>query len=166
MIGRFNPNYLMGFTGRTWQNLPEFNPKLVSEYAVKVYGAGHVVAYNYIANFHDGVDVATYGNPDGSPNPVHERMPVSIDFYGNDVYNMADNCFEADGGAHNIRVFRNRCFNEAGGAFSAQPTFGGPLYFYQNVAYNNTTGGPLKLIDTPAGQASAHSARRSAAVPS
>ena len=59
MIGRFNPNYLMGFTGRTWQNLPEFNPKLVSEYAVKVYGSGHVVAYNSIANFHDGVDVAT-----------------------------------------------------------------------------------------------------------
>ena len=22
MVGRFNPNYLMGFTGRTWQNLP------------------------------------------------------------------------------------------------------------------------------------------------
>ena len=78
-------------------------------------------------------------------------MPVSIDFYNNDIYNMADNCFEADGGAHNIRVFRNRCFNEAGGAFSAQPTFGGPLYFYQNIAYDNTTGGPLKLIDTPAG---------------
>src|SRR6185295_8804505 len=37
MTGRFNPNYLMGFTGRTWQNLPEFNPNLVSEYAVKVY---------------------------------------------------------------------------------------------------------------------------------
>ena len=78
MIGRFNPDYLMGFTGRTWQNLPEFNPKLVSEYAVKVYGSGHVVAYNYIANFHDGVDVATYGDPDGSPNPIRERMPVSI----------------------------------------------------------------------------------------
>ena len=68
MSGRFNPNYLMGFTGRTWTNLPEFNPKLVSEYAVKVYGSGHVVAYNSIANFHDGVDVATYGNPDGSRN--------------------------------------------------------------------------------------------------
>ena len=64
---------------------------------------------------------------------------------------MADNCIEADGGAHNIRVFRNRCFNEAGGALCAQPTFGGPLYFYQNVVYDNTTGGPLKLIDTPAG---------------
>ena len=58
MIGRFNPNYLMGFTGRTWQNLPEFNPKLVSEYGVKLYGSGHVVAYNYISNFHDGVDIA------------------------------------------------------------------------------------------------------------
>ena len=64
---------------------------------------------------------------------------------------MADNCIEADGGAHNIRVFRNRCFNSAGAAFSAQPTFGGPLYFYQNLAYDTTTGGPLKLVDTPAG---------------
>jgi hypothetical protein len=73
MIGRFNPNYLMGFTGRTWTNLPEFNPKLISEYAVKVYGSGHVVAYNSIANFHDGVDVATYGNPDGSPRPIRDR---------------------------------------------------------------------------------------------
>src|SRR6202020_1768921 len=33
----------------------------------------------------------------------------------------------------------------------AQPTFGGPLYFYQNLAYDTTTGGPLKLVDTPAG---------------
>src|SRR5207244_2302969 len=35
MIGRFNPNLLMGFTGRIWQNLPEFNGKLVFEYDVK-----------------------------------------------------------------------------------------------------------------------------------
>ena len=55
------------------------------------------------------------------------------------------------GGAHNIRVFRNRCFNSAGGALSAQPSFGGPTYFYQNVVYNATTGGPLKFLDTPAG---------------
>src|SRR5213594_1033418 len=129
MIGRFNPNLLMGFTGRTWQNLPEFNPRLVSEYAVKVYGQGHVVAYNYIANFHDGVDVATYGNPDGSPNPIRDRMPVSIDFYGNDITNMEDNCLEADGGAHNIRIFRNRCFNHGHRALSVQPMFGGPVSF-------------------------------------
>ena len=120
MIGRFNPNYLMGFTGSTWQNLPEFNPKLVSEYAVKVYGSGHVVAYNAISNFHDGVDVATYGNPDGSPDAIRERMPVSIDFYGNDISNMEDNCIEADGGAHNIRIFRNRCFNMSSSGTVAQ----------------------------------------------
>ena len=36
---------------------------------------------------------------------------MSIDFYNNDIFNMGDNCIETDGGARNIRVFRNRCFN-------------------------------------------------------
>jgi Right handed beta helix region len=151
MLGRFNPNYLMGFTGRTWQNLPEFNPKLVSEYAVKVYGSGHVVAYNAIANFHDGVDVATYGNPDGSPNPIRDRMPVSIDFYGNDISNVEDNCIEADGGAHNIRIFRNRCFNHGHRALSVQPAFGGPVYFIRNIVYHAPEGGAVKFTASSAG---------------
>jgi hypothetical protein len=146
MIGRFNPNYLMGFTGRTWQNLPEFNPKLVSEYAVKVYGSGHVVAYNAISNFHDGVDVATYGNPDGPG-----KLPVSIDFYGNDVFNVEDNCIEADGGAHNIRIFRNRCFNHGHRALSVQPAFGGPVYFIRNVVYHAPEGGAVKFTASSAG---------------
>src|SRR5215470_14565585 len=151
MIGRFNPNYLMGFTGRTWQNLPEFNPKLVSEYAVKLYGSGHVVAYNYIANFHDGVDIATYGNPDGTPNPIRARMPVSIDFYGNDIFNVEDNCIESDGRAHNIRVFRNRCFNHGHRALSVQPMFGGPVYFIRNIVYHAPEGGAVKFTASSAG---------------
>ncbi len=159
MIGRFNPNYLMGFTGRTWQNLPEFNPKLVSEYAVKVYGSGHVVAYNAIANFHDGVDVATYGNPDstapvngtGSPTPLPDRLPASIDFYGNDISNVEDNCIEADGGAHNIRVFRNRCFNHGHRALSVQPAFGGPVYFIRNIVFHAPEGGAVKFTASSAG---------------
>jgi hypothetical protein len=151
MIGRFNPNYLMGFTGRTWQNLPEFNPRLVSEYAVKVYGSGHVVAYNAISNFHDGVDVATYGNPDGSPNPIRERLPVSIDFYGNDISNVEDNCIEADGGAHNIRIFRNRCFNHGHRALSVQPAFGGPVYFIRNLVYHAPEGGAVKFTASSSG---------------
>jgi hypothetical protein len=151
MSGRFNPNYLMGFTGRTWQKLPEFNPRLVSEYAVKVYGSGHVVAYNTIANFHDGVDVATYGNPDGSPNPIRDRMPVSIDFYGNDISNVEDNCIEADGGAHNIRIFRNRCFNHGHRALSVQPMFGGPVYFIRNIVYHAPEGGAVKFTASSAG---------------
>jgi hypothetical protein len=151
MVGRFNPNYLMGFTGRTWQNLPEFSPKLVSEYAVKVYGSGHVVAYNAISNFHDGVDVATYGNPDGSPNPIRDRLPESIDFYGNDISNVEDNCIEADGGAHNIRVFRNRCFNHGHRALSVQPAFGGPVYFIRNIVYHAPEGGAVKFTASSAG---------------
>lgn len=151
MLGRFNPNYLMGFTGRTWQNLPEFNPKLLSEYAVKVYGSGHVVAHNSIAHFHDGVDIATYGNPDGSPTPHRDRLPVSIDFYGNDIFNVEDNCLEADGGAHNIRIFRNRCFNHGHRALSVQPMFGGPVYFIRNIVYHAPEGGAVKFTASSAG---------------
>ena len=151
-IGRHNPEKLQSWwTPAVWAKFPGYPALITSEYAIKIYGQGHVVAYNYVANWHDGIDIATYGDPDGTPNEIQDRVPVSIDFYNNDIYNMADNCIEADGGAHNIRVFRNRCFNSAGGALSAQPTFGGPLYFYQNLIYDTTTGGPLKLIDTPAG---------------
>jgi len=151
MVGRFNANYLMGFTGSTWQMLPEFNPQLVSEYAVKVYGSGHVVAYNSIANFHDGVDVATYGNPDGSPKAIRDRLPVSIDFYGNDISNVEDNCLEADGGAHNIRIFRNRCFNHGHRALSVQPMFGGPVYFIRNLVYHAPEGGAVKFTASSSG---------------
>ena len=35
-----------------------------SYYAVAIYGSGHVVAYNRVTNFHDGIDHATYGMPD------------------------------------------------------------------------------------------------------
>lgn len=150
-IGKFRADILMGFTGRTWQNLPEFAPKLVSEYAVKVYGQGHVVAYNHIERFHDGIDVATYGNPDGSPNAIPDRLPVSIDFYNNDISNMEDNCIESDGGAHNIRILRNRCFNQGHRALSVQPMFGGPVYFIRNIVYHAPEGGALKLTASSAG---------------
>lgn len=151
IIGRFRSDILMGFTGTTWRNLPEFNPRLVSEYAIKVYGQGHVVAYNYITRFHDGVDVATYGNPDGSPHPIRDRMPVSIDFYNNDISNVEDNCIEADGGAHNIRIFRNRCFNSGHRALSVQPVFGGPVYFIRNIVYHAPEGGAVKFTASSAG---------------
>src|SRR5579863_5689765 len=151
-IGRHDPNKLQSwYTPAVWAKFPGYPTPITSEYAVKLYGQGHVVAWNYAANWHDGIDIATYGNPDGTPNEIEDRVPLAIDFYNNDFSNMADNCIEADGGARNIRVFQNRCFNSAGGALSAQPAFGGPLYFYQNLAYDTTTGGPLKLIDTPAG---------------
>ena len=59
MVGRI----LGAVCGKEGQVFP---PKMASYIAVKVYGSGHVIAYNYVANFHDGIDVETYGNPDGS----------------------------------------------------------------------------------------------------
>lgn len=150
MIGRHDPNKMMGWIGSPWDRFPGFPELLVSEYAIKVYGQGHVVAYNRVVNWHDGIDVATYGTPDGAPNDIADRVPLSIDFYGNDIQNMGDNCFETDGGARNIRVFRNRCFDSASGALSVQPVFGGPVYFYQNLIYNAPTGS-LKYIEGSSG---------------
>ena len=81
-----------------------FPVPLKSYTAVRVYGHGHVVAYNYVAHFHDGIDVETYGNPDGS-DAVHgplyparkdwDRRTVSIDFYNNYMTNFHDNSIES-----------------------------------------------------------------------
>jgi hypothetical protein len=156
-IGRHDPKRLLSwFWPNVWSKFENYPAVLTSEYAIKIYGQGHVVAYNYAANWHDGIDVATYGDPDGTTpdgqaHEIADRVPVSIDIYNNDITNTADNCIEADGGARNIRVFRNRCFNSTGGALSSQPIFGGPNYIFQNLVYNTTTGGAVKVMDTPSG---------------
>jgi hypothetical protein len=148
-VGRNDPTRLMGWIGRTWQGLPGFPQPLLSEYAVKVYGSGHVIAHNRIENFHDGIDHATYGDPDGWPeNPV---MPVSTDIVGNDIRNVDDNCIEADAGAQNFRVIENRCFNMAHRALSTQPSLGGPIYFIRNIVYHAPEGGALKITANSAG---------------
>jgi hypothetical protein len=75
---------------------------------------------------------------------------VSIDIYGNFLNAFGDNCLEADGGARNIRVFDNVCFNSVGDGYSAQTTFGGPAYFIRNVMVTGVGLG-AKLSITPAG---------------
>jgi hypothetical protein len=152
-VGRQIPDHLMGWVGRTWQNFPDFPVGLRSNAAVKVYGSGHVVAFNDISHFHDGIDHATYGNPDldADGKVIRDRMPVSIDIVGNDIRNVDDNCIEADGAMYNIRILRNRCFNQAHRALSAQPLFGGPAYYIGNVVYHAPEGGALKFQANPAG---------------
>jgi hypothetical protein len=154
--GRHDPDHMMGWTGARWSSFKGYPELLTSEYAIKVYGQGHVVAYNKITNFHDGIDFATYGVPDGvtlpdgnSSKEIRDRFPESDDFYGNDISNMGDNCMEMDGGGRNIRAFDNRCFNLADRAFSVQPGFGGPFYWVHNVVYNTNTG--LKYIEGSSG---------------
>ena len=121
--------------------------QLRSFFAVKVYGPGHVIAHNSIAYFHDGICISTYGPPEDDP----ERQPSSIDIYGNDVHLSNDDFIESDGGVHNIRVFENRGVSSAHNGYSAQPMFGGPVYFYRNLLYNMANGNGFKFSSIPAG---------------
>jgi hypothetical protein len=160
MNGRHDPVHMMSWSGARWMPFPNYpevmGGDLGSEYAIKIYGQGNVVAYNKITNFHDGVDFATYGVPDGVTLPdgsaakeIADRFPESNDFYGNDISNMGDNCIETDGTGRNMRVFENRCFNLASTALSVQPGFGGPVYWIHNIVYN--TNGVFKYIENSAG---------------
>jgi len=138
MIGRHDPDTLLG-----WYGLEKPAP-LTSYYAIKVYGQSHVVCHNYIAYFHDGICIDTHGLPEAG------KKTVSVDFYRNDIFNMADDFIEADGGSHNIRIFENRGFNAYHAALSAQTVFGGPVYFFRNVCFN-VPGTALKYTIRPAG---------------
>lgn len=158
IIGRNDPDHMIGWSGTFWEQFAGvegqvFPPKMASYIAVKVYGSGHVMAYNYVANFHDGIDVETYGNPDGSSaadGPKYpskefwDRRPVSIDYYNNYMTNFHDNAFEIDGSMHNIRVMRNMMINNASQPFCNQPALGGPVYWIRNIAYN-APGGAARL---------------------
>ena len=137
----------------------KFPPVMASYVAVKLYGPGHVVAYNYVANFHDGINVETYGNPDGSSavdGPQYpargywDRRPVAIDFYNNYMTNFHDNPFETDGSMHNVRVMRNMMINSASHAFCNQPALGGPVYWIRNIGYH-LPGGSTRLTGGSAG---------------
>lgn len=150
-LGKSHPDRLEGWVGSVWQGTPGFPTPVISELAVKVYGSGHVIAHNYVANFHDGIDHATYGAPDGNPDVIRERMPVAIDIYDNDITNVDDNCIEADGAVHNVRVLRNRCFNQGHRSLSTQPILGGPVYFIRNVVYHAPEGGSVKFTANSAG---------------
>ncbi|HEV7632073.1 MAG TPA: hypothetical protein VGO41_03720 [Steroidobacteraceae bacterium] len=147
MLGRESLDYVFTWYGiKPWVDRPDFaeRAKMKSFYAVSIYGQGHVMAYNRVRGFHDGLDHATYGMPDGYPATPRDRLPVAIDIYNNDISVMHDNCIEADGSARNVRVMRNRCFNAVLGGMSPQPVFGGPVYFIRNVVYN-AWWGPVKI---------------------
>jgi hypothetical protein len=151
---------LLGWIGNFWARFDgvegqKFPPLLVSYTAVRLYGPGHVVAYNYVANFHDGIDIETYGNPDGShaidgphypPKEYWDRRPVAIDYYNNYMTNFHDNAFEIDGSMHNVRVMRNMMINSASQPFCNQPAIGGPIYWIRNIAYH-APGGSIRMTN-------------------
>ena len=153
MVGREDLNSIFTWYAiKPWSDRPDFieRAKMKSFYAVSIYGQGHVIAYNRVRGFHDGLDHATYGLPDNYPATPPDRLPVAIDIYNNDISVVHDNCIEADGGVRNVRVLRNRCFNAPLGAMSPQPIFGGPVYFIRNIVYN-AWWGPVKIHGEPSG---------------
>ena len=115
-------------------------PVMASYVAVKLYGPGHVVAFNHISDFHDSINVETYGNPDGSmasgpemhdgpkypPQEYWDRRPVAIDFYNNYLANSHDNPIETDGSLHNVRVMRNMFINTRHTRSATSPCWADP----------------------------------------
>lgn len=145
-LGRDDRFRLVGWTGPLWASAgPYGSHQMVSYYAIKVYGPGHVIARNAIAYFHDAIGISTYGPPEPDP----ERRASAIDIYGNDFHMLNDDYVETDGGVHNIRVFENRGVNAAHGGYSSQPIFGGPVYFYRNLLYHQPTGVAFKFSAKP-----------------
>ena len=147
-LGRDDRFRLVGWTGPLWASAgPYGSHPLRSYYAVKVYGTGHVIAHNAIAYFHDAISISTYGTPEQDP----DRRASAIDIYNNDMHMLGDDFVETDGGVHNVRVFDNRGVNAAHGGYSAQPSFGGPIYFIRNISYHVPSGVAFKLSAKAAG---------------
>ena len=144
LIGRDDRYRLLGWANS--RSLYGAN-KMYSYIAIKVCGPGHVICHNDVAYFHDAITVSTYGTPETK----QDMRSVSIDIYNNDMHLLADDFIESDGGVHNIRVMRNRGVNAAQCGLSAQPVFGGPVYFIRNVIYNAPVGIVLKFMARPAG---------------
>jgi hypothetical protein len=100
---------------------------------LNIYGQGNIAAYNRITRFSDGIAPANFGPPEED----RRKHPVNLDIYGNDVSWAQDDCIETDYGAHNFRVYRNRCYNAHTG-ISVQPFYGGPVYLVRNEIYGVT----------------------------
>jgi hypothetical protein len=148
MLGREDQMRLIGWN-QAGQRTAGIYPshQVRSFFAIKVYGPGHVIANNAVAYFHDGIDISTYGPPESDP----EHQASSIDIYNNDIHLTNDDFIESDGGYHNVRVYQNRGVNAAHNGYSAQPVFGGPVYFFRNVGYQIPAGGAFKFNAKPAG---------------
>ncbi|MFB3892689.1 MAG: right-handed parallel beta-helix repeat-containing protein [Phycisphaerae bacterium] len=86
-------------------------------------GRGHVVCYNRVHNFADGIDC------------YRSKVCAAIDIHNNDISECTDDGSEMDFTERNCRNFENRYTNVFQGV-SEQPIFGGPTYIFRNTLYN------------------------------
>ena len=162
-LGRNDAKHMIGWNGQFWEQFngvdgQEIPPIMKSYTGIRLYGPGHVVAFNYVADFHDGIDTEMYGMPDGShpidgptypPREFWDRRPVAIDIYNNYISNAHDNSIEMDGSMHNIRVMRNVLINSASHPMSTQPSVGGPIYWIRNIVYHAPGGSTRMTAGSP-----------------
>ncbi|MEK7405342.1 MAG: right-handed parallel beta-helix repeat-containing protein, partial [Acidobacteriota bacterium] len=139
-----------------WYPRPEKTYMSPAHTGINVYGRGHVVCYNRISRFSDGIAPANFGPPLEDV----EKHPVAIDICNNDVSFAQDDAIETDYGAHNFRVYRNRCYNAHTG-ISVQPFYGGPVYLIRNEIYG-VTALTFKLHNYCAGIVACHNTVASA----
>jgi hypothetical protein len=90
---------------------------------IQVSGTGHVVCYNRVRGFADGIDT------------FPSQRCAAIDFHNNEISEMTDDGIEMDYSERNTRCFHNRLTNVFQG-ISVQPVYGGPVYVFRNAMYN------------------------------
>ncbi len=115
---------------------------------IKLLGRGHVVQYNRISYFYDGISTTIL---DAEDKGAYEKegLQHAIDINNNFIFSCVDDAIEIDKVATNIRVFRNRIMNSLVG-ISLQKTRPGPICVMRNVV-SNCTQDPWKISQSPNG---------------
>lgn len=144
------------FLGRnpTWEHRKRDPKYQHSGMAIWIGGQGQVICHNRITDFWDGIDITAGGAYPLESRDRKDRI-CAIDIYNNDIANCMDDFMETDHASHNIRVWENRGFNSSACGLSAQPVYGGPVYFVRNLLYNvqfnGGSDGAFKFNCGPAG---------------
>ena len=116
---------------------PLHGAKVAEDRGMQITGAGHVICYNRVRDFKDGIDT------------FPSSQCVAIDIHNNDVSETLDDGSEMDFSDRNNRNFCNRYTNMHQG-ISVQPIFGGPVYIFRNALYNIQVE-PFKMHNSPSG---------------
>lgn len=90
-------------------------------------GRGTSICHNRIYDWFDGIQVLSYGKPDG------REFSRDTDIMYNQIWNIRDDALEIDGGGVNVRAHANRMRN-VHSAISLAPVERGPVYVTRNEA--------------------------------
>lgn len=116
---------------------PRPEGEIEEDRGIQITGAGHVICYNRISGFKDGIDT------------FPSSRCEAIDIHNNEISECTDDGTEMDGSYRNTRCYLNRYTNVFQGV-SMQPVYGGPVYILRNALYNVQVE-PLKLHNSPSG---------------